>query len=115
MLGGLPVRRLTRRLASPLSDYNAGSQRENPRSLTAGTYKCMFLCKVAEGASHRSKRDRLDEFEVDSLIAARGQGAAHDSIVGVSVADGGAINHEETVVYTNEAAIPSYLIVYRMP
>ena len=106
---------MTRRLESPLSDYNAGSQRENPRSQPGGTYKCMFLCKVAEGASHRSKRDRLDEFEVDSLIAARGQGAAHDSIVGVSVADGGAINHEETVVYTNEAAIPSYLIVYRMP
>ena len=109
MLGGLPVRRLTRRLASPLSDYNAGSQRENPRSLTAGTYKCMFLCKVAEGDAHRTKEDTLTEPEVQDLLS---RGA--DSVIGLDRSDGGQLNHQETVVYRNEAAIPSYLIVYRL-
>ena len=42
-------------------------------------------------------------------------GGGADSVVGLSVADGGKINYEETVVYRNEAAIPSYLIVYRLP
>lgn len=28
---------------------------------------------------------------------------------------GGGLNHDELVVYKNEAAIPSYLIVYALP
>lgn len=47
--------------------------------------------------------------QVNGLVA-----AGADSVVGLSIADGGAINHEETVVYCNEAAIPSYLIVYQI-
>jgi len=69
----------------------------------------MFLCKVAEGAAHRTAEPELSEAQVRDI---RSQGA--DSIVGLSRTEGGQINHQETIVYQNEAAIPSYLIVYRL-
>ena len=53
--------------------------------------------------------------QVGRIAEARGGGGGADSIVGLCTADGGALNYEETVVYRNAAAIPSYLIVYRIP
>ena len=42
------------------------------------------------------------------------QGGSMHSVQGVTCAEGGGLNFEETVVYRNDAAIPSYLIVYKM-
>ena len=59
---------------------------------------------------------RLDtRLQVGRIAEARGGGGGADSIVGLCTADGGALNYEETVVYRTAAAIPSYLIVYRIP
>lgn len=79
-------------------------------SVPVHAYRCMFLCKVAQGAVHQTQNDYLEEDEVQEVIA-----GGKNSVVGESMAHGGAINYEETVVYQNEAAIPSYLIVYRLP
>jgi hypothetical protein len=74
-----------------------------------------------------TKQETLEQSEVDALIADHARGAAgndrtaesgsarYDSVVGLPVQDGGALNHEEAVVYAEAAAIPSYLIVYRLP
>ena len=103
------------RVSSKSNDYNGASERANPRSLQPGRYRLMFMCKVAEGEAHRTREDQLSEAQVDALVAARRRGGEADSVIGLSVQDGGAINYEESVVYRNEAAIPSYLIVYRVP
>ena len=49
------------------------------------------------------------------MVRARAHGGSYDSVIGLTVADGGALNYEESVVYDEAAAIPSYLIVYKMP
>ena len=74
-----------------------------------------FLCKVALGASLCTRLDRLDERQVDGEIRGRGRGGQFDSVTGLTTADGGALNFEENVTYSEAAAIPSYLIVYKMP
>jgi len=73
------------------------------------------LTPPPSGEAYRTSKDALTEDEVGRIVEARGGGGGADSIVGLSNADGGALNYEETVVYRNEAAIPSYLIVYRLP
>lgn len=98
------------RVSSKSNDYNMHSQRDNPKSLGPGSYRCMFLCKVAEGAVYKTQTEQLEEDAVREILT-----CGYNSVVGESVANGGAINYEETVVYQNEAAIPSYLIVYRLP
>ena len=75
---------------------------------------CSISCKVAAGAEYRTTADGLSEAEVDELVSARAAGGTFDSIVGLDAASGGSLNYEETVVYRNEAAIPSYLIVYEL-
>ena len=46
------------------------------------------------------------------------QGGSMHSVQGVTCAEGGGLNYEplyeETVVYRNDAVIPSYLIEYKM-
>lgn len=74
----------------------------------------MRLRQVALGSPLQATEQRLEEDVINQQIAARGQGGPHDSIVGLSLQDGGALNHEETVVYDEAAAIPSYLIVYKL-
>lgn len=68
---------------------------------------------MSTGNEHRATDDSLDEHQISALVAARGNGGRHHSVIGLTAADGGGLNYEETVVYENRAAIPSYLIVYR--
>ena len=103
------------RVSSKSNDYAASSERENPKSVPRGRYRLMFMCKVAAGAEHRTAADGLSEAQVDDLVRARAAGGTFDSVVGLDADSGGSLNYEETVVYRNEAAIPSYLIVYEVP
>ena len=91
----------------------------------------LFISQVALGLPHMTKAEGLEQSEVDALIADHARGAAgsarcqadvgygrseqYDSIVGLTVQQGGSLTHEEAVVYAEAAAIPSYLIVYRLP
>lgn len=70
----------------------------------------MFLCKVAIGAAYTTSAESLDEPAVKRVLAS----GARDAIVGLTKRDGGALNYDETVVFRDEAAIPSYLVVYRL-
>ena len=70
---------------------------------------------MALGEVKNTRAATLDEASIDEAIVSRGQGGAFDSIVGLTAAEGGALNHEENVLYAEAAAIPSYLIVYRLP
>ena len=74
----------------------------------------MFLRKVALGSPLRTPEDRIDDAQIDATLRARGRGGQYDSVVGLTMAEGGKLNYEESVVYNEEAAIPSYLIVYRL-
>ena len=67
------------------------------------------LWSVAEGATHCTTEAELSAPQVQDILS-----GGSDSIVGLSHHDGGALNHQETVVYHNDAALPSYLIVYRL-
>ena len=113
---GLPVRENTRGgfevegRADPLDAFEAlahadakipaieADVEEDPRS-------CVGACTA----------DHLDEAQIDAEIVARGQGGAYDSVVGLTTANGGSLEHEENVLYEEAAAIPSYLIVYKLP
>ncbi|KAJ8600807.1 hypothetical protein CTAYLR_009997 [Chrysophaeum taylorii] len=89
--------------SSKSNDYAEHSERATP----TGTYRVMFLCKVALGSVHQTARPQIDD--VNPILK---QG--YDSVVGLTTADGGTLNYEETVVYNEHAAIPSYLILYRL-
>ena len=97
------------KVSSKSNDYAAKSERHvgggghgsQSRRLCA-----VFLCKVAVGVSHVTKEDFLDADKLADALARA------DSVVGLTEADGGALNYDETVVYNDDAAIPSYLIVY---
>lgn len=94
------------RTASKSNDYAGGSE----RILSHGRHRVMFLCKVCVGLTHRTTQERLDQGTIESII---GSGQAN-SVTGLTTADGGALNYEENVVYDESAAIPSYLIVYKL-
>lgn len=92
--------------------YGGGSERRRgPGGSEA--HRVMFLCKVALGEALRTASDRLDEAQINTEVRARGGGGAYDSVVGLTTAEGGSLNYEESVVYSEAAAIPSYLIVYK--
>ena len=95
--------------SSKSHDYGVGSQRVRQGEV----HRCMFLCKVALGNPLQTREAQIQDVELDGLIRARGHGGAHDSVVGLTRAQGGSLNHEESVVYSEEAALPSYLIVYK--
>jgi len=94
------------RTASKSNDYAFETERRLPH----GRHRVLFLCKVCVGRQHRTKEASLEQAEVDQLL---GSGQA-DSVTGLTKADGGALNYEENVVYDESAAIPSYLIVYKL-
>ena len=71
----------------------------------------MFLCKVAYCRAHETSATRLSEADVHAKVR---PGGAFDAVVGLTAQRGGALTYEETVVYQSEAAIPSYVIVYRL-
>ncbi|CAM9544820.1 unnamed protein product [Ectocarpus sp. 4 AP-2014] len=81
------------------NDYADGSeQRRN------GTrYRTMFLCNVAVGNAKVTEAVDLPDDQCP--------GKGFDSVVGNKGAN---LNFDETVVYDDAAAIPSYMIVYRM-
>ena len=81
---------------------------------TQGRFRIMFLCKVALGATWRVEEAELDTEHIAHNLAAFGRGGPVHSVHGLTVEEGGALNYEESVVYANEAAIPSYLIVYKL-
>ena len=77
-----------------------------------GTMRVIFLCKVAHGNIHTTVESSLEESRIDQLVEARRQGGKCHSVMGNGKDEGGPLNYHETVVYTDEAAIPSYLVVY---
>jgi hypothetical protein len=53
-----------------------------------------------------------DEQQVAESLKPNGY---HDSVQGLTIEKGGGLNYDELVVYRNDAAVPSYLVVYQMP
>ena len=96
--------------SSKSHSYGGESQRER----RGENFRCMFLCKVALGSALHTPEDRIDDARIDGLLRARARGGEYDSVVGLTTAEGGKLNYEESVVYNEEAALPSYLIVYKM-
>lgn len=84
--------------SSKSDDYAKASER------VAGgkTFRCMFLCKVSMGRVFRTKKD---------MMALTGPPSGYDSVSGEVGED---LNYDELVVYDNRAALPSYLIIYRV-
>jgi len=92
--------------SSKSHSYNQGSHRDT----THGKYRVMFLCKVAKGGNpHETTASNISHRDVEMLI--RG---GHTAIIGRTSPEPDGLNFEEVVVYQNAAAIPSYLIVYKM-
>ena len=100
--------------SSKSHSYGRNSERMRGPPNAEIPHRVMFLCKVALGESLRTAADHLDEAQIDAEMRARGRGGAYDSVVGLTTAEGGKLNFEESVVYSEAAAIPSYLIVYKM-
>jgi hypothetical protein len=70
----------------------------------------MFLCKVQQGKAFTTAEDTLTEAQVQSITSRQ-----YHSVIGLDSHSGGRLNHEETVIYNESAAIPSYLFVYKLP
>ncbi|CAM9611816.1 unnamed protein product [Scytosiphon promiscuus] len=81
------------------NDYAGGSEQMR----NGARYRTMFLCNVAVGKAKVTEAVDLPDDQCP------GQG--FDSVVGNKGAN---LNHDETVVYDEAAAIPSYMIVYRL-
>lgn len=90
------------RTSSKSNDYATESDRNGVRA--------MFLCRVLVGEPLRTPAAHLDKADVEREVLS----GTHDSVEGLTVAQGGALNHPETVVYRADAAIPSYLVVYQL-
>ncbi len=59
--------------------------------------KCMFVCKVVLGVG----------FEVTGPMQLTGPPAGYDSVLGK-------INDDEAIVYSEDAIIPRFIIVYKV-
>lgn len=92
------------RHSSKSNDYADASDR--------GGVRVMFLAKVLLGRVHETKQEYLADGELHFIL--KGRGGQHDSIRGLTRKDGGLLNFEENVIYKEEHALPSYLIVYRL-
>ena len=66
----------------------------------------MFLCKVVAGRSHATTEGRIEEPEIEALLAAGCQS--------VDAQPGGELNYDELVVYDQAQAVPNFLIVYAL-
>lgn len=98
------------RSSSKANDYAEASERVDA---SGRCVRVMFLCRVLLGKVLMTAEDTLSEATIDEEIAARGQGGLHDSVLGLTTAQGGQLNYSENVVYHPDQALPSYLIVYR--
>ena len=82
-------------------DYAGGSER-----LRGGRrWRTMFMASVAAGNAFCTLEGQLD-------ISRPPDG--HDSVVGETRAKGGQLNYDELVVYSEQAALPQYLVVYSL-
>jgi len=90
--------------SSKSNDYAALSERNR----TGRAYRVMFLCKVTLGRRFDTADDAISDIQ-----PVLDQG--YDSVAGLTTDQGGQLNYEETVVYHPSAAIPSYLVIYRLP
>ena len=89
----------------------------------AGAARVMFLCKVAAGRVFRAPGDSMPEAAVGAALATGpyhsllGEPGAGCGELGGGGGGGGGgfgpLKFDELVVYTEAAAIPSYLVVYR--
>ena len=89
------------------NDYNDDSGRM--RRVGSGRtveWRCMFLCKVVAGRSHATTEGRIEEPEIEALLAAGCQS--------VDAQPGGELNYDELVVYDQAQAVPNFLIVYAL-
>lgn len=84
--------------SSKSNDYAVNSS----RTIQNRMCRCMFLCKVALGKTFETDTNQSHLTEPPN---------GFDSVSGVVGKD---LNFDEEVVYTDHAAIPSYLIVYRL-
>lgn len=89
--------------SSKSNDYANPSE----RAVAGERYRVMFLCRVSLGRVYHASVGQIPD--ISGII----NPLAYDSIVGLTTAEGGELNYEETVVYSGHAAIPSYLVVYR--
>ena len=89
--------------SSKSNDYAANSE----RVYKGERFRVMFLSKVALGRAYETTADLIDDLQ--PILQ------DYDTIIGLTTKDGGQLNYQETVVYDDTAAIPSYLVVYRLP
>ncbi|CAE8641545.1 unnamed protein product [Polarella glacialis] len=94
------------RTSSKSNDYAGASERQSAGQRT----RLMFLCKVAPGPSFEAKEISMSDDDLAEQVHGRG----YTSVEAKNTAEGGPLNHDELVIYQNEAAIPSYLIVYEL-
>ena len=73
--------------------------------------RLVFLCRVVQGRSWPDRNGFMTQQAVENAIGQSG-GGGYDSVAGLTRSEGGALSWDELVVYKDEAAIPSYLIVY---
>lgn len=90
--------------SSKSNDYAQTSERQS----AGHRYRVMFLCRVSLGRVYHARQAEIPD--ISGII----NPLAYDSIVGLTTDEGGSLNYEETVVYSGHAAIPSYLVVYRL-
>eukprot|EP00960_Hanusia_phi_P009331 270302-Hanusia_phi.AAC.2 len=94
------------RVSSKSNDYANDSERDGVR--------IVFLCKICLGNTYCAQEELIHTDQVNSLIRCRTGSATFDSITGLTIAEGGKLNYQENVIYCNDAAIPSYLVVYKV-
>jgi hypothetical protein len=89
------------------NDYNQASERERTIAVHGPTpWRCMFLCQVVAGKTHRTTDAQILEPQIEELLA-----DGYDSVTGEV---GPNLNYDEIVVYDEAAAVPNYLIVYAL-
>ena len=94
---------------SKVSSKSNSYAESSTRYLRDGMYRVMFLCKVSLGRTHRTSEAGFSNDVAHGLLT------HHNSVTGLATDSGGVLNYEENVVYSPHAAIPSYLVVYRLP
>lgn len=72
--------------------------------------RLMFLCRVLKGNAYPCKELSLSPNTLNELVKPAGR---FDSVYGLTSSTGGELTYDELVVYRNDAAVPSYLIVYQ--
>ena len=115
-----------KKTSSKSHDYSRASERSSGNKSLAqrgrpGCVRLVFLCRVVQGRSWPDRNGFMTQQAVDENVIGQNQSAAdpsgggggcYDSVEGLTRSEGGALSWDELVVYKDEAAIPSYLIVY---